>query len=321
MAKYVGEAYTALMTSDAHFRLWGSRLNAAFAGAGLVQTADTGQINWTTVSRPTAANTIAGYEMWRFDDSLQGSAPIYIKIQYRSLGNASGNSAGVRFTVGQGTDGALTLTGLTSNERIAYYATGTAAYNGTYNRVWACHKDGSFFILTDGWQSSGGGTPSCTFSISRSINMSTGAYNGEGCYIIYVADGPSTNVVTLSQSMNFTSGLLGAATIAGTFPTSDLLNYNTGNKSYVLPHYAAVGAMLSYAPGVLTTTGTAAAGWPTGTEFEAEIQGVTRNYLQFNANTSNSQYFVMNNAFGVTINYGNYANETLFSGAAFVWED
>jgi hypothetical protein len=42
---------------------------AQIAAMGLVQTSDTGQINWVTVARP-ALNTIAGYEIWRFNDAF-----------------------------------------------------------------------------------------------------------------------------------------------------------------------------------------------------------------------------------------------------------
>lgn len=103
-------------TSDAGFRAWGSELSGQLTSVGttsscLTQTADTGQINWTTVTRP-GANTAGGYEIWQLTDSLGISSPIYLKIEY---GTGSTTTApGMWVTVGTGTNGAGTLTGSTS---------------------------------------------------------------------------------------------------------------------------------------------------------------------------------------------------------------
>ncbi len=101
---------TADSGTDAAFRAWGGGISAAIAGLGLVQTADTGQVNWTTVVKPASIGTFAGYEIWRFADSLQASAPVYFKLEY---GGNNSNAAypAVRLTVGTGSDGAGTITG------------------------------------------------------------------------------------------------------------------------------------------------------------------------------------------------------------------
>lgn len=94
--------------TDTDFRAWGSALSAGLASAGLVQTADTGQINWTTVARA-AANDSAGYEIWRMADAMQATKPVFIKLEY-----GSGSSSGVPFmwlTVGSGSNGSGTITG------------------------------------------------------------------------------------------------------------------------------------------------------------------------------------------------------------------
>lgn len=96
-------------TSDATFRLWGAGISAKLALMGLVQTADTGQINWTTVTRPLAANTVMGYEIWRFADALQATAPVYLKIEFGSGGVTL--APGVWITIGTASNGAGTLTG------------------------------------------------------------------------------------------------------------------------------------------------------------------------------------------------------------------
>jgi hypothetical protein len=113
----------AYLDSDAAFRTWGSTISAALATLGLVQTSDTGQINWTTVSHPSAGQ-IAGYEMWRFADSLQATAPVFIKIEYGT--GVPADRPSVWTTVGTGVDGAGTLTGQVSN-RLRTAATSSKA--------------------------------------------------------------------------------------------------------------------------------------------------------------------------------------------------
>lgn len=98
-------------TTDAKFRSWGSAVSAAIVASGLTVTADTGQINWTTVTRPTAANTKAGYEIYRFNDTAQATYPIYLRIDYGSSAQASGQGPATWLTVGTGSDGAGNITG------------------------------------------------------------------------------------------------------------------------------------------------------------------------------------------------------------------
>jgi len=72
----------AFSNTDAEFRTWGSGIAAALQACGLVKTSDTGQIDWATVTRPGASHTAAGYEIYRFNDSLQATKPVLIKVEY-----------------------------------------------------------------------------------------------------------------------------------------------------------------------------------------------------------------------------------------------
>lgn len=108
------------LSSDARFRAWGLGLSDAFAAMGLVKTADAGQIDWGTVIKPVATQTVAGFEIWRFADSLQATAPVYLKIEYGTGSNASAPSLWV--TVGVGTNGAGTLVGPATTTTRAYHS-------------------------------------------------------------------------------------------------------------------------------------------------------------------------------------------------------
>jgi hypothetical protein len=101
-------ALNTLNTSDAAFRAWGSGISTALAAIGMVQTADTGQINLATVTLP-AAGVYGGYEIWRFNDTLQSTKPLFFKLEYGTGATATRHQ--VRITLGKGSNGSGALTG------------------------------------------------------------------------------------------------------------------------------------------------------------------------------------------------------------------
>lgn len=119
---------TLLHNSDANFRVWGADFAAKLGAVGMVQTADTGQINWASVTRP-ATNTAGGYEIWRFNDSLQGTSPIFFKIEYGTAGVATYPQ--VWITVGTGSNGSGTITGQSSTRVTCAYTGATGSIYDT----------------------------------------------------------------------------------------------------------------------------------------------------------------------------------------------
>ena len=105
-------------SSDATFREWGKAISDGLAAVGLVQTSDTGQINWSTVTRP-GSNADGGYEVWRFNDTEQASLPIFIKITYGTASSTSYARVVVQVATGPsaGSDGSGGLTGNLSTAR------------------------------------------------------------------------------------------------------------------------------------------------------------------------------------------------------------
>ena len=95
-------------STDALFRSWSKFIYDTMIDGGWVQTGDTGQINFTTVTRPLAANTAMGYIIMRMDDALQSTAPIYVRLDFGSSGAA--NNMGVWITIGPASDGAGVIT-------------------------------------------------------------------------------------------------------------------------------------------------------------------------------------------------------------------
>lgn len=112
--------------SLASFNDFGSKVSSALQAAGLVKTNDTGQIDWATnTAYPNnVAGVSIGYEIYRFSDTLQDSAPVFLKIEYGSFGNSS-ISTGFGITIGSGSDGAGNITGIIYSRTTV--GTGTAA--------------------------------------------------------------------------------------------------------------------------------------------------------------------------------------------------
>lgn len=235
MAK-VATSVISISTTDAQFRTWGSAVSAALSSAGLVQTSDTGQINWTTVTKPAAANTIQGYEIWRFADSLQSTSPVFLKIEYGSNG-ASATSVGMKFGVGSATNGSGTLSGLSTTQfNTGIGTSGSLNADGPTTPIYSCHTAGSFFLWVGQYNTALNGHMTSTFSVSRTVD-NTGALTADGLYIwnriftnAHIGYIDYTNSVALTPAQSTTQWPAAA-------PTLGLKSYDGNNKSYVLPHY------------------------------------------------------------------------------------
>lgn len=178
------------------FREWGSELSGMLAAAGLVQTADTGQINWGSVSKP-AAGVFAGYEIWRFDDSLQGTAPIFFKIEYGTNGG-NANAPGMRIGVGIASDGAGGVTTIG----------GGAATQRQINNQQGLTSDtalNSYLCVTEGfmglsWKQNTGGQGEASFFVSRTVD-NTGAPTALGAMVMWGSG--NTSRFEATQAMRF----------------------------------------------------------------------------------------------------------------------
>ena len=127
--------------NDADFRAWGDELRSQLLACGLVQTADTGQMaNPLVVSIPGSNNTNAGFWIFRFNDILQATAPIFIRIDIGRGGNAA--VPRIVVSVGSGTDGAGVLSGEVFNQVIT--GTSTLSSSATPVPSYFTHSSGFF---------------------------------------------------------------------------------------------------------------------------------------------------------------------------------
>ena len=117
-------------TSAANFRAWGSAINAALAALGLVQTGDTGQINWTTVAAPGAGTRL------RLPHHARQR---HFKLEYGAA-TTTATRPGMWLQVGTGSNGTGTLTGNTSTrQQLQSISSNTTLSNcyfsGSNNRI------------------------------------------------------------------------------------------------------------------------------------------------------------------------------------------
>jgi hypothetical protein len=224
----------AFLSNDADFRAWGSGIAAQIAAMGLVQTADTGQINWTTVARP-AINTSAGYEMWRFADSLQATKPVFIRLDYGVAGAVDRPRIIAR--VGTATDGAGTLTG-----QVGTAVTAMANTSKTAGVVQPslCSGSTSRLNLFTGVEIAGAAAIWGTMIWVERSKTSAGVDTGDG-------------VMTWVSSWN--SSAYQAIPFAGTIPASQ-----TSNPAISIS--AASGAISSVGPNVAVSPTVGALGKP-----------------------------------------------------------
>ena len=193
--------------TDATFREWGLELATQLAAVGLVQTADTGQINWVTVTRP-IANTEGGFEVWRFADVQQATAPVYFRIGYGTHGVAT--APRIQVTVGTGTDGAGTLTGTALT--IIRNANGSVTQvTDTARLSHLCVNEGFFGF---NWKT-GAGVSEGSFFFCRTCS-SSGVPSADGGMVVWGAG--TASAVTATQALRFAAAA--AAYTAQTATTS-----------------------------------------------------------------------------------------------------
>lgn len=253
--------------SDAEFRAWGSALNTALAAVGLVQTADTGQINWTTVTYPTVANTYKGYEIWTFNDTLQASAPVFIRIEYGA--GAAATSPAILLTVGVATDGAGTLTGV----KTTAYQVKTATNSAT---AYTCRVSGATNrVVVAMWESAGNASYALFFAVERTHDAD-GDDNDEGAVVLtHYTAAPTSRVLI------FASGEVGVETTWGALVPSTGTGASGANIA-IYPVFSTKGTFLNPSSQLLIHF---AANITAGTPISFTYYGSTKEFMPLNQTT------------------------------------
>lgn len=222
--------------STTTFRAWGLELSNALTAIGFIKSADTGQINWATVTRP-AVNVSGGYEIRYLNDSLHGTAPIYMKIEYGT--NTTGAAyPGMWVTIGTGSNLSGTITGtIIAREEITqgvYPLDSTVATKTSYacmvtGCVWVAHKCKNrntyhpvfSWLLCRTWNSSGTATADGMVFYRMSPNGAT--YNTYATVYMFAtgytdSTDPAGTGIYGGQCTFMPYGMLNKATVVGGVP-------------------------------------------------------------------------------------------------------
>lgn len=128
--------------SDALFRAWGSAVSTAL-GQMLTRVTQTGEINWATVSAPASGSTFQGFEVYRLNDALQATAPLFFKFEYGSGGSST--TIAIRLTIGKSVDGNGNIGGVLQSA--INVSVGTLAITAASN-CYISNGDGSGFVFS-----------------------------------------------------------------------------------------------------------------------------------------------------------------------------
>lgn len=177
--------------TDADFRLWTQFIEDTLITTGLwVLTSDTGQTPPGSLVHPTVANTKMGYRIYRMDDPLQATAPVFMRLDF-GPGTAGVNVPAFWVTIGMGSDGAGNITNKLWDGGLAPGASVAATTNNTT----PCNSYGSaapnrvslgLFAQT---------SPSLpvVFCVERTKNA-LGADTADGLLLVYTSSGQQSSV-------------------------------------------------------------------------------------------------------------------------------
>ena len=140
---------------------------------GMVKTADTGQTAASALPIGSGSLVVAGYEVFRFNDALQSTAPIYVKIEY---GTYTTTIPCIWVTIGTSTDGAGNITGVIGPRTI--FSSTAAASATPYASFISGGPNGFRVAFYTGAQNVG---YILIFSVERTKDAA-GVDTADGCY-------------------------------------------------------------------------------------------------------------------------------------------
>lgn len=321
-------------------REWIGNFLQGMLDAGFVQASDSGQVDPSTLALGSATGSY-GYAVFRFDDALQATHPVFFRVDFNtststsSVTSPSAGAATMRLTVGRGTDGAGTITGvLYSRENFGSASpAGTSGATQTPYTHAAFAGDGYAGLIGFVDDTRGGAIPATPylglgFLIERSRNAA-GEATGEGVLVLV-----SPYLYNNGMALRSTNSIVPSA------PESELrvkaVNYETGQWMGGMAPVATFGYIngMTLGPTVSMASGSIGPVFPwdvvapglapwrscvvvsipagdmPGGVFETKLCGSTGKFYPINASQSNARWGI---AFGV--------EATRYFGVGVRWED
>jgi hypothetical protein len=289
---------TFAVTPAATYAATCKQLSDALAAVGLTRTTDTGQVNWATVSTLPGSATIRDYEVYRLNDSLQATKPIYMRVDY----GYTSLLMTYQITFGTSTDGAGNIGGVTTG-RLAF----TSATSGVGTQSWWISHDGTYLTIV--WMVTPGGTSNGTqimcFDRFRNLDLSA---NGDGYMVANW--GGSNGRTWQGVQCKYTAGSyaqpLRDSSIPILLPNSNLASLTYDGAQYALPMYPAQPLIKGPTTSILWTI---AGDFPQGSEAIVPMGG-----------TSMKWFSIGNLALPVTVTFSAPSAMTYNLAPLFRWE-
>ena len=278
MSKVSVSAPAGYAANDISFRTWGLAISTLMDNAGLTKTADTGQIDWSTVLKPTAPNLLVGYEIRKLVNNTLDD--IYFRIEYRSGQYSSGNNSFLRISCGFETDGAGNLSGgMPGNPGFDTIAQGSLARSTTTYYTSYCFVDeGTFILALNPANTTNTNYFNDLFIFARTSD-SNGTYNNNGALILHNATASSQTYFRYwSMELNILASYSGsfANPICAVYPYSTIqpsIEYNTNGVVFVMEHLTPTS---NWHKNIVAVN---AADAPGGAELSAIVLGEEHTYL------------------------------------------
>ncbi|HEY8562786.1 MAG TPA: hypothetical protein VIL74_20580 [Pyrinomonadaceae bacterium] len=260
-------------STDALFRAWVKSVIDGLIAVGLVQTADTGQINTTTVLAPTAGNQNRGYAIFQLNDTLQSTSPYFFKFEFGS-GTGGANTLWMGVTVGHSTNGSGTLS-ISTGSVTVHTPYGTGGMNAPSTSPFDMNYSGSSgrFVMTLFRGSSG----PLIIGFERSHDNSGADTDEYGTLFISSGSNGGSNAIqyTLLKSGSATPVTPGIDTIISMNTSLGSSVFN--NKRGLSPLFPFVG---KFGNPMIGMVGLKSGDWVTDAEtFTATLYGSSRTFM------------------------------------------
>jgi hypothetical protein len=258
--------------TDAEFRTDTLAIhNALKAAGGLVQTADTGQTDFTANTR-----AAGGYTVYRFNDPDQASYPLYLRIDWTP---AATSRPGFSFTLGTGSNGAGTITGvMRSSYQISGGGAGLAA--GLCDNYISI-GDGYLYVVLGIIAGSPGNQVSCMLSIERPTDESGVVHGDEG--VVVFATGANAKSYSVHPQGGVTLGPATGSPISSALPWS-FWDDQAGADTAIMPAPYMIKGKVRFHRMAFLRSGRVSY----GIAFDATILGATRKMISIDQNYYNN---------------------------------
>lgn len=208
-------------STNTAFQAWGSAIANAFNTAGWVGVTGVGEVDWTTAAANASTLSSWGFEIWRMNDALQSTVPVYLRIDYGSGTTVTAPS--IWLQLGSGSSG-NTVTGAYSTQlrAMATGNSGTTAWPAYF-----CGANSRMVMVL-----APASANAITFSIERTKDAN-GNDTEEG--VLFFAS--NTSATCVQQYWNGRTGPAPSESGFGSFLPSTGLSATTGNTTMFFPNY------------------------------------------------------------------------------------